>query len=476
MGILSKEKIEMIHEATLKVLEETGYIIKNKEVLDNFKKAGASVDYKKELVKIPRELVLNAIKTAPSKLTLYGKKNSKVELGKNEKIYFMNGYGTVNVFDWRTKKRRPNTKKDLKNYVRIIDKMENCAIYYNEVTPQDLPSEIMDRHNAQVVLEYTEKPCFLEAWSMDGLKDIFSMLKSISGENWISKPIACFQLCTISPLIIDAPSSERMVEIAKQGLPLVFGSLPQAGATAPATLAGTLVILNAEALGGLTLTQLINPGTPFILNNYAAAMDQQYGVFASGGPEMSLMQAAMAQLIHYYGMLQIGTCGGTESNSIDVQAGMEKAFSTLYTALNGVELIHGAVSGWVQSLLSHCPAMAVIANEMCGHIYKLLEGVNITEETLEVDIIREIGPAGNFLTHQSTLDNFKKESWLPKLIRRMNAQVWEDGGRKELLDYAQEKVDKILNEETVSYISDSAKEEIDGIVRKAELELNKKNN
>ena len=105
MGILSKEKIELIHEASLQVLEETGYIIKNEEALDIFKKAGAKVDKKKELVHIPRELVLNAIKTSPSKLTFYGKIGSEIKLGKNNKIYFMNGYGSVNYFDWRTKKK-----------------------------------------------------------------------------------------------------------------------------------------------------------------------------------------------------------------------------------------------------------------------------------------------------------------------------------------------------------------------------------
>ena len=471
MGILTQEKIELLNEASLKVLEETGYIIKNEEALEIFKKAGATVDQKKELVRIPRELVLNAIKTSPSKLTFYGKIDSEIKLGEKNKTYFMNGYGSVNYFDWKTKKRRPNTKKDLENYVKIIDKMENCSIYYNEVTPQDIPTEVIDIHNAQVVLEYTEKPCFLEAWSIEGLKTIIEMIKIISGKDWVKKPVFGIQLCTISPLIIDAPSGKRMLEIARHGIPLVFGSLPQSGATAPATLAGTLVLLNAESLGGLTLTQLINPGTPFVFNNYAAAMDQQYGVFASGGPEMSLMQAAMTQMIQHYGMLQAGTSGGTESNSIDIQAGIEKSISTLYTALNGVELIHGAISGWVQSLLSHCPAMAIISNEMCDLVIRLLKGIDVTEDTLAVDIIKEVGPAGNFLTHPSTLKYFKSENWIPHLMRRINVKTWEDIGKREILDFAQEKVDEILSEKPVSYISDSAKEEISALIKKTESRI-----
>lgn len=467
MKYLTKEQIEQINLATLKVLEETGYIIKSRKALDIFKQAGADVDYESELVKIPKEMVLNAIDTAPSKLTLYGRGGSQVKLGEGKKVYYMNGYGSVNYFDWKTQKRRPNTKEDLLNYVRIIDNMDKCSVFFNEVTPQELPTNIMDRCNAQIILEYCEQPAFLENWTIEGVQDILGMLEAVGGPGWVRKPTACLQLCTISPLVIDKSSAERMIEIVRSGIPLVFGSLPQSGGTAPATLAGTLVILNAEALGGLTFSQLINPGSPFIFNNFAAAMDQKYGMFASGGPEMALMQGAGSQLIKHNGMLQIGTSGGTESNTLDVQAGYEKAFTTLYAALSGVELIHGAVSGWVQSLLAHCPAMVVISNEMCGYIDRILNGIEVTEKTLAVDIINEIGPGGNFLMHSHTIENFKPEGWIPDFGKRVNFDTWEARGKKSVIDFAQEEVDRILNEEPVSYISDEAKEKINDIVKKA---------
>ncbi len=107
------------------------------------------------------------------------------------------------VFDWKTNTRRSNTKQDLINFVRVANRMENEAVYYNEVTPQEIPVEVLDMHNAQVVLEYTEKPAFLEIFTVDGLKEIIKMLKIISGDDWNKKPIACFQLCIITPLLLD---------------------------------------------------------------------------------------------------------------------------------------------------------------------------------------------------------------------------------------------------------------------------------
>ncbi len=130
-------------------------------------------------------------------------------------------------------------------------------------------------------------------------------------------------------------------------------------------------------------------------------------------------------------------------------------------------MIHGAVSGWVQSLLTHCPAMTVISNEMCGYIDRILKGVEVTDETLAVDIINDIGPGGNFLMHPHTVENFKLESWIPDFGKRMNFDLWKAQGKRSIMDFAQEKVDSILSEEPVFYISDGAREKINEIVRKA---------
>jgi trimethylamine--corrinoid protein Co-methyltransferase len=139
-------------------------------------------------------------------------------------------------------------------------------------------------------------------------------------------------------------------------------------------------------------------------------MDQRYGIFASAGPEEALMQGATAQLCHFYGIPQIGTDGSTESNSLDIQAGYEKAMTILYSALTGVELIHGAVSGWVQGVLSHCLAQIVVSDEICSYVRRILSGIEVTKETLAVDVIKEIGPGGNFLMHPHTMNNFKREN------------------------------------------------------------------
>jgi trimethylamine---corrinoid protein Co-methyltransferase len=465
--LLEESEVAAITDSALEVLEQTGFSVKDRRALEIFKKAGAEIDEKKEIAKIPRKVVLDAVKTMPKKLTLYGKKSSKVELGAGN-IYFMNGYGSVNMFDWQTRTRRPNTKKDLENFCRVTDKMENNSVYYNEVTPQEIDANVLDRHNAQVVLEFNEKPAFLEIYSVEGTRDIIRMIKAISGPDWKSKPICALQLCGITPLVLDSLRAQLLMEVAETGMPIIFGTLPQMCGTTPATIAGTIVVQTAETLGALTLSQLINPGVPFILNNFAAAMDQKYGVFASGGPEMPLMQGVTAQVCRFYGMPQIGTSGSTESNFFDIQAGYEKSMSTLFAALAGVELIHGAVSGWVQSVLSHCPAAAVVSNEICGYVKRILEGVKVNKSTMAVDVIKDIGPGGNFLMHPHTMQYFRSEIWEPTISRRLTPSEWEKKGKKGVMDYAQEKVDRILSEDPVSYISADAKNEIAEIVKKAD--------
>ncbi len=230
------------------------------------------------------------------------------------------------------------------------------------------------------------------------------------------------------------------------------------------------MVQTAEALGGLTLAQLAGPGVPFLLNNFAGIMDMRYGLFASGGPEMALMQAGTAQLCRFCGILQIGTAGSTEANSLDVQAGYEKGISILYAALAGVELIHGAISGWVQNLLTHCLAQVVVSNGICGYVSRILKGIEVSD-TLAVEAIGETGPAGNFLLHPSTMEHMLAEHWQPQLSRRLKMQEWAAQGRRELLDYAQQEVDRILAEEPMSVVSEPAREQLREIVQKADRKI-----
>ncbi len=214
------------------MLEETGYKIRDQESLEIFRSAGARVDRKQQVARIPREMVEHALKSSPSRLTLYGRRDSRVELGAG-KVHFMGGYGTVNVLEWKTGKTRPNRREDLLNYARVAGRMEHNAVFYNEVTCADLPAEVLDRYNAQIVLEYVEKPCFLEAFSLEGLKDVISMVKAVSGPDWRERPTACIQLCTITPLVLDELQARLLVTLARQGIPIVFGTLPQSGGQVP---------------------------------------------------------------------------------------------------------------------------------------------------------------------------------------------------------------------------------------------------
>jgi trimethylamine--corrinoid protein Co-methyltransferase len=473
MDLLSQEQVTQLHHASLRILEETGILVKDQRAQKIFEQTGATVDHNRQLVRIPPAVVEKAIETAPFNVTLYGKEKSRLEFG-TEKVHFINGFGTVNVLDWATQKTRKTTKQDLIDLVRVVDQMDQAAVVWPEIYPQDVPEAVIELHIAQVMLENTEKHCMLTCYNPDRIKDLIEigrLLADGSLQKLREKPIVSIGLCATSPLVLDEIVAPCLVESAEAGLPIVLGSLAQGGATAPASLSGTLVVQNAELLGGLTLSQLVRPGNAFIWNDYSSILDQQYGEFVSSGPEMALLVAATAQLCRYYRIPQIGTAGATDANVLDVQAGYEKALTVLFAALSGAQAIHGAVSGWVEGLMTTCLAQIIVSNEMCSYVSRLLDGIDITPETLAVHVIHEVGPGGNFLTHDHTCEYFKKEQWFPILGQRIPKSQWLESGSKGVLDLAADRVASILAEEPRSFAPKDTRSSIQDVLNRAERGL-----
>jgi trimethylamine--corrinoid protein Co-methyltransferase len=472
MDIFSEEQLNQVHQASLRVLEETGIMVKDQKAREIFGKAGARVNHDRQIVRVSQELVEKAIESSPYEVTLFGKNNSRLDFGKG-RVHFINGFGTVNVFEWTRQTKRKATKQDLTNLVRVVDQMDQVAVVWPEIYPQDVPEQVIELHIAQAMLENTEKHCLLTCYNLNRIHDLIEIGKIASGgslEDLREKPTISIGICATSPLVLDEVVSPCLIASAEAGIPIVIGSLAQGGATAPASLSGTLVVQNAELLGGLTLCQLVRPGNPFIWNDYASVMDQRHGEFVSSGPEMALLVAGTAQLCRYYQLPQVGTAGATDSNALDIQAGYEKALTILFAALSGAEAIHGAVSGWVEGLMTTCLEQIIVSNEICSYVSRLLKGMEVSPDQLALDVISEVGPGGNFLTHDHTYRYFKSEQWFPALGQRIPASQWLATGRKGVLDLATEHVKRILSKELQFHISRDTSAGIQEIIQKAEQE------
>jgi len=251
------------------------------------------------------------------------------------------------------------------------------------------------------------------------------------------------------------------MECAKLGIPVYIEVDSQPGATAPITLAGTLVEQNTNILCGVTLAQLINPGLPCIYAIASGIMDMSTANYSGGAPETTLLHAATAQVAHYYNLpFQGGT--GIDATIPDAQAGYERALQVLGCSLAGTNFVHLSI-GMMEQMLLASYEQCIIDNEILGAAFKIVKGIEVNKDTLAVDVIKEVGPGGNFLTCEHTLKYLRKIRWFPKITNREKWGVWQAKGAKDMRQRAGEKVRCILKEHHPQYLSAKQIEEIEKI-------------
>lgn len=444
--VLSKEEILQIHQAALEVLKDPGVKIEHEEALDILNRAGAEIEQAKQIAHIPSHLVEYALNHAPRFMTVCGR-DSKYDLksGTGE-VHFSNGHGATFVLDFDTGERRPATKKDLENVTRLDDALENVHLIFPQIYPQDVSTRALDRHISQALLSNTEKPVVATAYNGKGARDLIRMGIAIAGSEEVlrRRPMFTVSLGVVSPLLFERDRVDVLLEICRFGLPFQVYNIPSAGGTSPATLAGTLVMAVAELLAGLILTQLVKPGVPVRLEGYPSIIDQKYGCFTFACPEKALMAVAMTQMFRYYGVPHGVHGATTRANVLDAQAGYETGIFDMFTALSGSEVVIEAISSGIEDTVLSVHEQAVISNEICGMVNRVLRGIEVNPDTLALDVIREAGPGGEFLTHKHTLEHFKLENWDARLGNRMARDEWVESGALDIRARAREEVKRIL--------------------------------
>jgi len=426
---LSQENIEKIHKASMRVFEQTGIQVNSERALREFHNAGADVDFKRKIVRASESWVMDKIKTAPSKIILYGREDKhNMELdGFN--VYIGTGGTALNVLDLETGDRRPSTLKDVQMSARLVDALDNIHFFVLSCYPGDLPRHNVDVNRFYGGIKNTSKHIMGGVYTSEGIKNVVKCASMIAGsrEALLKRPFISFITSIMSPLVMDSHYTELMITAIESGLPLATSTAPMAGATAPATLAGTLVQMNVEALCGVLMTQIINPGHPVLYSCVPTTMDLRTGTFCFGSIEMGIMNAASTQLSRFYNLPNYTTAGVNESKIPDIQSGYESMASTLMCALAGGNFIHEA-AGIIESGLAISYEQYVIDNDIIGMCMRAVKGIEVNEETLAVDIINEVGPAGSYLTHEHTVMNMHREFFYPVSTDRSNRANWEEAG------------------------------------------------
>jgi trimethylamine--corrinoid protein Co-methyltransferase len=302
----------------------------------------------------------------------------------------------------------------------------------------DVPPDVADRVIARYVMEYCEKPVAFCSKDTSNSKDIFEMALLLCGgrEKFENVPCLLHYSEPISPLAYYGPAVDKIMYCAKNNIPVINSPAPQACGTAPATLAGIVVQGNAETLSGLVLHQLTKPGAPFIAGAFTTIMDMRTTVFSYGACEMSLMTAALAQMAQHYKLPFFGTAGATDSKFCDAQAGTEAAFQILTAAATGSGLVHDCGS-WMDHGSLASPEFMVLVNEIVDAVDHFMKGIPLSEESLALDLIHKVGPAGNFIQEAHTLDHFREIRY-SELFDRSILDEWKKTGEKQFEQRLQE--------------------------------------
>jgi trimethylamine---corrinoid protein Co-methyltransferase len=458
--VLSDDDLRRVHLAVLRVLDDVGVFVEHEPALRIFSDAGCRVDFEARRVRIPEHVLRKALATAPSRFTLHGlKPEYDVEVD-TESIYTIGGSSALFVLDLDGV-RRPATLRDLEDLTRLQDALPNLHIMHGIVNPQDIPQEGFDRRLFAAVLKNTARNYYSQGTGGSSVRDQIDLAAVLLGsvEAVRRRPPFTIVLCMTSPLVQTAIRVEELLACAEEGIPIYVEVDAQPGATSPITVAGTLVEECANVLCGITLAQIVRPGLPCIFAIASGSMDMSTMCYSGGDPRTNLVHVATAQMAHFYNLpFQGGT--GIDALCPDVQAGYERGMQVLANALAGTNFIHLSV-GMIEQMMTASYEGCVIDNEIIDAAFVMARGVEVNDETLAVDAIREVGPGGNYLGHPHTVKNFRKLCWFPKLTVRERYETWKAHGGLDMRARANAEARRILRDHRPAYVGDAAKAELD---------------
>ena len=467
--ILSEDQIYAIHSASLEILERTGIKVHNEEALEIFSGGGAYIEG--DRVKIPPVMVEQALRSVPSRILVTGRRGKgKVLLERNVVSY---GLGTDVPYhiDTYTHEIRPTVLKDIENIGKVVQKCQDIDFTSNSGLAADVRPEMQDLYHYKAGSIYCDKPFFTTAANGKNMKALIDMAAVFAGshENLRKAPSFIVYGEPVSPLALDKNATEVLLVCAEYRIPIVFPPMVQTGATGPMTLAGSLAQGNAEVLASLVVHQLKSSGAPFICGPFVGMMDMLTTLCCYGGPVIMKSQAALGQISRFYNMPTFGFAAVSDSPTIDAQCGMEMMWSVLINALAGLNLCHDV--GYLNSGLLFSLESLLLGNEIISAVNHFMNGIEVNEVTLALEVIDKVGPEGNFLMEENTREFLKKEGWYPKFLNRKKFQAWEAEGSKTINQKLEEEAHKIIEEDVDPLISDDEMKEIDKIIAEREKRL-----
>jgi trimethylamine--corrinoid protein Co-methyltransferase len=462
LGFLSPDQCAQIHRAALEILRRTGVRVFHEEALRLLAEAGCPIQDENR-VHISPALAEWALEQPPTRVVLCKRGSSEIVAAlEGRKVNFGLGSDCPNYIDPLNGERRPFTLKDMQAVLKMADSLPELAFLMSVGIPAEVPTHTYRKQFATMICNCV-KPVVFVCDDGEDCRRIIAAAAVIAGgeESLRLNPTLLLYSEPTTPLQHSRSAVEKLLVMAENGIPVVHSPAPMMGGTAPITVAGGLALSAAEVLSGLVIQQLKRPGAPFVFGSGLHHLDMRTSISVYGAPEFQLARLGVADMARFYGLPSWGYAGHSDSCVFDEQAAADSVFSTMVALHGGTNLVHDV--GYLEAGLANSPEMIVFTCEMIGMLRRFQEGFAIDTETLALEVIHSVGPGGNFLTEDHTIEHFR-EYWESALFARQRFDGWKAEGAKPMSQRVREKTVALLDQASGKPLPDSTAEEVNYIL------------
>jgi len=442
--VLTDKQIERIHRASLGILERVGVTVPHPGMLRMFAEAGAKVDFPALRVRIPEELVMRCVASAGKSFTLYGRDLARTAAFGQGQRNFNSIAGEASWVETPGGERRFTTLQDAIDATRLADALTGINLPGAMSDPHGMPVASRSVEVFAAMLRHTTKPVTFWFHDRAAARFIVELSIALRGDSQRAEqyPFCYPFLEPISPLRFPFNGIDLLFETERIGLPVPIGPMAQMGLSAPCTVAGTLAQENAEILAGICITQLIRPGLPVCYGGICHAFDMSTTQMIFSGPEQAIFGVAMTQIGKSYGFPVYINVGLTDSKRPDAQAGLECGITLALGAAAGADIFgHMGISGVDQASSLD---ILVLQDEIIRYVESTCRGIEVSDDTLGLDVIEAAGPGGTFIDTEHTVEHFRRELWIPGLLDRQYYQAWLDSGAQSMEERCRARKEEIL--------------------------------
>jgi trimethylamine--corrinoid protein Co-methyltransferase len=455
-AFLTDGEVRRVHEASLEILEQVGFLVRNAQAREIFARHGCKVEAGGENVRFPRAVVEQHRAGMPPRFTFRARDPELDRTVPDDTPVVITGSSAPDMVDPATGIARRALAADIARIAWLVDQLPNYDIFSVSTLADDAPPAFFSTTRLYAALKYCRKPIRISG-PPEELDSILKLAHIVAGGEaaYMERPFITHHYCPcVSPLTMDYDSTATLIYYAERGLPGHPTLVPNAGLTSPLTLAGTLVQGNAEFLAAVVLEQMVRPGKATIYSSLPTVADMRTGAYAPGAIETGMLFMGVAQMARFYGVPCGGYIGLSNAKVNDAQCGFETGMSAVAGLLADVHMFN--TTGLLDALMAFDFAKAVIDDEIALMLKRIKRGLEFSEANLALEVIREVGPGGMFADTVHTLERMRTTGLLPEVADRDPRQLWEERGAQDAQARALRRARDILTRGAPGFYSPEA--------------------